>query len=267
MNMPYHKDLLAQIKNLPNEPGVYYFFSDEIKSPLYIGKSIKIRERVKSHLYHSKVSARESKLMQRVTRIDYKLTAGELGALLLESREIKTHKPLYNRRLRKVKDIFFVSINKNQSLWTVDISSASVMNFDAKEEYFGTFASKKNAESFIIELAKAHRLCLKVLNIEKTLRPCFNFQLKKCNGVCCGKEPASLHNQRLYQSLAEHKLCSWPYKGVILIKEASLTSKKEDIHYIDRWRYLYSVSNISKENELHNCFSQQENVSYVAHFL
>ena len=50
MNLPYHKDLLAQIKNLPNEPGVYYFFSDEVKSPLYIGKSIKIRERVRARI-------------------------------------------------------------------------------------------------------------------------------------------------------------------------------------------------------------------------
>lgn len=255
-------ELLLQISQLPNEPGVYYFLSKEIESPLYIGKSIRIRDRVKSHLYHSKVSARESKLMQSTTHIDYNLTAGELGALLLESQEIKKLKPLYNKRLKKTKDIFYIQINKDKILWTPTITSKPSKNFQTQDEYFGIFSNKKQAELFLIELAKSHQLCLKVLNFEKTNRACFNYQLNKCRGACCGKETISSHNKRLYESLYIHKLYSWPYNGVISINEVSLDSQREDTHYIDQWCYLYSTSHFLSSNNEKIIQSQQKDISF-----
>ena len=68
------------IAALPDSPGVYLFYGplDEL---LYVGKSKTIRTRVRSHFS----SPDERWLCRKVTRVEARETAGELGALLLES--------------------------------------------------------------------------------------------------------------------------------------------------------------------------------------
>src|SRR3972149_5718915 len=88
------------IKALPDTPGVYLFYGT-LGELLYVGKSKTIRTRVRSHF-----SAPEEKgLTRRIRRIEARPTAGELGALLLESQLIKELRPMFNvasRRRRRV---------------------------------------------------------------------------------------------------------------------------------------------------------------------
>src|SRR3989344_5971444 len=74
--------------NLPEAPGVYIFYGAR-GMPLYIGKSINIKERVMSHFSADKDSPTEAKIAQQIESIDTIQTAGELGALFLESQLIK----------------------------------------------------------------------------------------------------------------------------------------------------------------------------------
>ena len=86
--------------DLPRAPGVYVFHGDG-KLPLYIGKSVDIRSRVQSHLRNPD----EARMMAQTRRIEAIETAGEIGALLLESHLIKTQSPLFNQRLRRIKKL------------------------------------------------------------------------------------------------------------------------------------------------------------------
>ena len=88
------------VSGLPHAPGVYIFHGDG-GLPLYIGKSIDIRARVLSHLRQ----ADEARMLSLTRRIEALETAGEIGALLLESRLIKTLSPLFNQRLRRLKTL------------------------------------------------------------------------------------------------------------------------------------------------------------------
>ena len=92
------------IKALPERPGVYIFY-DENNTPLYIGKSTNIKERVLSHFTNDYTSTKEMNLVQQMTHIETITTAGELGALLLESQMIKKEQPIYNRQLRQQKKL------------------------------------------------------------------------------------------------------------------------------------------------------------------
>ena len=74
------------VSGLPHAPGVYIFHGDG-SLPLYIGKSVDIRSRVLSHLRHPD----ETRMVSLTRRFEALETAGEIGALLLESRLIKTH--------------------------------------------------------------------------------------------------------------------------------------------------------------------------------
>ena len=74
-----HQELISQVASLPNAPGVYLFYSShDAKIPLYIGKSIKINDRVRSHIYEAKNNAREYRLMSQVKVVKFNETAGEL---------------------------------------------------------------------------------------------------------------------------------------------------------------------------------------------
>jgi len=90
---------------LPNAPGVYFFYGASTL-PLYIGKSVNIRTRVLSHLR----AADEARMLQQTQRFSYQLTAGEMGALLLEAQLIKQHQPLYNHKLRRNRQLCLLQL-------------------------------------------------------------------------------------------------------------------------------------------------------------
>lgn len=102
----YPEQLRPWLEALPKLPGVYVFHGDSETMPLYIGKSVNIRSRVLSHLR----TADEARMLRQATRISFITTAGELGALLLEARMIKLQQPLFNKRLRKNRQLCALQI-------------------------------------------------------------------------------------------------------------------------------------------------------------
>jgi DNA polymerase III subunit epsilon len=83
--------------DLPRDPGVY-LFRDDSGRVLYVGKSISIRSRARAHFAPSSVPADWT---IQATVVDYESTNSELGALLLENRLIKHHRPPGNIRLAR----------------------------------------------------------------------------------------------------------------------------------------------------------------------
>src|SRR6185437_6517057 len=88
---------------LPDAPGVYLFYGEN-PLPLYIGKSVDLRERVGAHFTGDWRSETDLRLSQEIRRIEHEETAGELGALLREAVLIKALMPAHNRALRRKED-------------------------------------------------------------------------------------------------------------------------------------------------------------------
>ena len=82
----YPQHLRNSMDDLPAAPGVYIFHGDSETLPLYIGKSVNIRNRVLSHLRNEE----EARLLRQTRRISHIRTAGEVGALLLEASPMNT---------------------------------------------------------------------------------------------------------------------------------------------------------------------------------
>ena len=116
-----NKDSLV---TLPRTTGVYIFRGIN-NFPLYIGKSINIRSRVMSHLRNPN----EVKMISQVLKIDFIETAGEIGALLLESRMIKEHNPLFNMRLRYLHRLHSISVKKTVNGISPKIVDNQSINF------------------------------------------------------------------------------------------------------------------------------------------
>ena len=240
------------VNELPESPGVYLFY-DKHHTPIYIGKSKNIRERVLSHFNADYRSSKEMKISQNIGSIEYILTAGELGALLEESRLIKKLLPIYNHKLRRHDSLYTIKWSDNQP---PVITDASTIDASEVNQYFGLFKSKKQARNTLGKLAKEHQLCQKVMGLENGHGPCFAYQLKKCKGACVENESILQHNIRLAQALLPLKNKTWPYPGKIGIREYSKAYRRTDIHIFDRWCYLGVAHN---EAELHQLNLFHEN--------
>ena len=82
------------LSQLPHDPGVYVF-RDVRGRPLYVGKSVSLRTRARSHF------CAPAGWTERAEIVDYKPTNSELGALVLENRLIKEWRPPGNRALKR----------------------------------------------------------------------------------------------------------------------------------------------------------------------
>lgn len=228
------------VDDIPEGPGVYLFYGDN-DMPLYVGKSTGIRSRVLSHFSGDHSSGKELRISQQLKRIEWRETAGELGAFLLEARLVKELQPIHNQRLRRENDLCsWQIVDAPRGGKTLVLKYAADIDFGREHDLYGIFTSQRKAVETLRNLADAHQLCLIQLGLEKPSRgnasPCFGFQLKKCRGACIGKEPHIQHDIRLMEALAKIRLQTWPYAGPIGIRETF--ERREELHIVDHWSYL-----------------------------
>jgi excinuclease Cho len=227
-----HKIDPESLAALPNGAGVY-IFKGQGTLPLYIGKSVNIRSRVLSHLR----TPDEASMIAQTRRIDFIETAGELGALLLESRMIKEQSPLFNQRLRRVRRFSSLRLRQTDKGTTPEIVDSKTVNLGTTPKLFGLFSSNHAAKQKLNDLAQQHGLCKVVLGLEKTsTRGCFGLQIKTCLGACVGQEERLAHDGRLLTALMDMQIEVWPYSGPVdLIEENNGWVQK---HRINNWCHL-----------------------------
>jgi DNA polymerase-3 subunit epsilon len=219
---------------LPEGPGVYRFFGEQ-DALLYIGKSVSLRTRVLAHFAAEHQDAKELRLARQVRRIDWRETAGELGALLLESAWIKAQQPLQNRRLKPA--VSSCTLRIPDAALAPEIVPFEELGAGGRDGCFGLFRSAKDATKALIDIARAQQLCLKVLGLEQASGSCFGFQVGRCRGACIGKEPALLHATRVRLALSSLKLQPWPFPGRIALRETAAFGLTE-WHVLEDWDYL-----------------------------
>jgi excinuclease Cho len=227
-----HKIDPASLAALPRTSGVY-IFQGEGTLPLYIGKSVDIRARVMSHLR----APDEASMIAQTRRIDFIETAGEIGALLLESRMIKAQSPLFNQRLRRIKTLCSIRVGQTAHGVVPEIVDSKSVNLGSTPGLYGLFSSVHAANAKLKELAQQHRLCMSVLGLEKTSkRGCFGLQIKACLGACVGKEDRQTHDARLLSALLDTQVEVWPFSGPVDLIEASQGWLQK--HRVNNWCYL-----------------------------
>lgn len=234
------------LDNLPENPGVYIFYGEN-ESILYIGKSINLRDRVLSHFSNDHLSLTDMKISQQVTSIETIETAGELGALLLESTLIKKHQPLFNRMLRESRKmpILLRKINSD-GFNTVEIKELDTIEVEELDKILGVFRTQKQTKEFLYKVAKEFNLCPKLLGLEKGKGICFYYHLNECFGACGGKELNLKYNLRFEEGFYSKKIRAWNFNSPILIRERG---DLEEAHVVDKWCYLGSIKNESESTE------------------
>lgn len=230
---------LLQRNDLPPHPGVYRFYNAG-DSLLYVGKSIHLFNRVNDHYQQARNNRREAQLMSSTFRLGWTETAGEIGALLLENRQIKSLSPIYNRRLRRRRALWTLATTGDpERPVAVEVLDAS----RAGHTLNGLFNSKDHAVSTLKRLAADAGLCKKILGLEPGTGRCFDHQLNRCRGACVGEETLDDHNARLTRALAGLQRQIWPCDAPIVIEEPGLVDPHwSDWHLVDQWGYWGSVA-------------------------
>lgn len=90
----------ADFEQLPEKPGVYYFYNKE-KKVVYVGKAVNLKKRVASHFSGHKITPQRQHFLRDIHSISFEVCATELLALLLECTEIKKLWPTYNKALKR----------------------------------------------------------------------------------------------------------------------------------------------------------------------
>lgn len=188
---------LAKIDDIPDEPGIYYFYNDK-GDLIYIGKSRNLQQRISTHLSNNSTS-RAMEMRDMIADIDWEVTGSELIALLKESSEIKENKPYYNRAQRRTSfnwGIFsFIDdsgyINFRYGQLNIDDSPVSV------------FTSKDKARTKLNSLVEMYELCQKLSGLYETDGACFHHQVGLCRGACCGRESTVEYNERASKAIEE----------------------------------------------------------------
>jgi len=226
----------SAVDGLPEDTGVYTFYGSEGEL-LYVGKSVDIRDRVRSHF--AGTSTREMDMCARIHRVESQVTAGELGALLLESKLIKERSPLFNRASRRRRTLFVArgEIDRRGYL-RVGLEEREYIETGDAETVLALFKSRKQAVDYLSDIARNHRLCKKLLGIDASRGACFGYHLHQCGGACVGEEPPGDYNLRVEEAFGERRVRAWPYPGPIVIEEVGRSVR--EVFVVDNWCLLAS---------------------------
>lgn len=208
----------AQIDAIPHETGVYYFF-DEQDQLIYIGKSNNIHSRVISHLNNT-TTRKAMEMREKIARVDYELCGSELVALLLESNEIKTHMPLYNRAQRRTAYVWGIYSFVDDQKY---IRLIAKKTNETEDRPLTVFKSKRSAISALELLTEEYQLCQNLNGLYHSKGACFYHNIKQCLGACVGEELPESYNSRVEELLKKYQ---YQNQNLLIIDEGRNHNEK-----------------------------------------
>ena len=178
-------DIKENLKKLPDTPGVY-MHKDELGQVIYVGKAVSLRNRVRQYFQASANSNPKVRAMvSHIAEFEYITCATEMEALILENNLIKKYQPKYNVLLRDDKTYPYIKVTTSEEYPRV--VKTRIIKKDG-DRYFGPY-SDAGAVNLIVDLMNniySLKRC-SMTEFPKGHRPCLNYHIKKCVGVCIGK--------------------------------------------------------------------------------
>ena len=190
------KDL---VKVIPKDPGVYFFKNDK-KDIIYIGKAKNLRNRVRSYFQKNKYqSPKNISMIKRIEDIEWIVVRNEVEALLTEANLIKKHQPFYNVNLKDDKSFPFIRIT-NEPFPRVFITREIIKD---GSKYFGPYTDV----IYLRRTLKAIRRIFPVRSCDffidqnvidqKKISICLDYHIKKCEGPCEGLVDTNQYNRMI----------------------------------------------------------------------
>ena len=197
---PKMKELRERAMKLPLEPGVYIMHNSK-KEIIYIGKAKALKNRV-SQYFGSQNNHTEKvrRMVDNVDYFEYIITDSEFEALVLEASLIKQHKPRYNILLKDDKGYSYIKISKEPYPRITEAKKP-----DETGEFIGPYTSSYYVKNAVDQAVKIFRLPTCGRKFPDDFgkgRPCLNFHIKQCCGLCRGKISQKEYNETIDEAVA-----------------------------------------------------------------
>ena len=171
--------LVNQIKDFPSSPGVY-LMKDESKKIIYIGKAVRLKNRIRSYFSGVK-DVKTRTLVKKIHFIEYIVTGSEYEALLLENNLIKKWNPRYNINLKDGKSYPVIRVT-NEDFPRI-FKTRTILEDGSR--YYGPYPDVKVLDA-TVELINSLFPLRKCRKLKKRERPCLYYHMGKCGAPCCG---------------------------------------------------------------------------------
>jgi len=239
------KILRKKAMSLPLLPGVYIMKNADGEI-IYIGKAKALKNRVSQYFgSQNRHPVKVRKMVENVDRFDYIVTGSEFEALVLECSLIKQHSPKYNILLKDDKGYSYIRISDGEYRKI----SAVFNKKDDGSEYIGPYLSSYSVRQSVDAANKIFKLpqCNKVFprDFGKS-RPCLNYYISQCCGLCTGKIKKSDYDEAVDGAIAFLKGDS---RDIIADLRAKMEKAAEELDFEQAAKLRDRINSIERIKE------------------
>ena len=235
---------VEQVEQLPDCPGVYYFYNASGKI-IYVGKANNIIKRVKSHFSNNKPTKQKQDFLRDIYKISYKECATELMAHILESSEIRRLWPVHNRSQRGYLPKFGLFVYE-------DRLGYKRMAIEKHKQHFKpiyTFNTIVEGHTRLREVISEFGLCPRMCNIAR-IHTCDHLaETGECQGNCA--RTAEEYNEAVQDAInwLEQQLPTFAYvdRGMHENEKSCILIQKGNFYgmgYIEDERHFSSLDTL-----------------------
>ncbi|MBQ9975715.1 MAG: excinuclease ABC subunit UvrC [Clostridia bacterium] len=183
-------ELAGIAATLPQSPGVYKMF-DKNGKIIYVGKSKALKNRVSQYFQNiGQHNAKTGRMVSEVDRFECVFTSTETEALVLENELIKLHSPKYNIKLKDDKSYPYICLSTSETYPRLFMIRSKNASNHKGDKLFGPYSSAVTVRRVIDTANKLFLLPTCTRKFPRDIgkeRPCLNYHIKQCCGVCTGK--------------------------------------------------------------------------------
>ncbi|GHV10695.1 UvrABC system protein C [Clostridia bacterium] len=223
------QSLRKRASSLPNLPGVYLMKNTSGKI-IYVGKAKMLANRVPQYFaVYPHPDIKTERLVENIFTFDFIVTKSDVEALIEENQLIKLHSPKYNIKLKDGKNYPYLRISTGEEYPTLTVTRSR--GKDDKAEFFGPFSNKGSIYTLIDEI-KSHFMLPSCPNIFPRdigkKRPCLNYRIKRCMGVCTGKISAEQYRETI---TAATRFIKGDYAVMLRELSAAMETEAENLNF------------------------------------
>ena len=202
---------------------------DKRDTIIYVGKARSLRHRVRQYFQPSHDEGiKKAQMVRQIASFEYIVTDSELEALVLECNLIKEYRPKYNTMLRDDKTYPYIKVTLGEPYPRVLFSRTLRKD---KSRYFGPYTSAGAVKDTIELIQKIFHLRTCSQHFPEAFgktRPCLNYHMKQCQGVCTGKI-----SQEEYQKNVEGALdfLNGNYRPVIDMLQEKMEQAAKELEF------------------------------------
>jgi len=196
MAVTLEEAIKRRLQAVPESPGVY-MFRDNRSQVIYVGKALRLRDRLRSYFTPGYApTAQVAELIRKAHDFEFVTTANEVEALVLENNLIKNYRPRYNIRLKDDKNYLYLKLPVTEDFPRVHYSRR-VQNDGAL--YFGPYTSAQSLRSTVKSIRQLlpFRTCSD--EIFKQGKVCLDFHIKRCPGPCERRISSEDYKARIHE--------------------------------------------------------------------